>query len=69
MKRFPTVLDASLQDDQGEQSRLVAFPHCVLQPGHDYHLHEKDENVRESKDHDVLNLLLIALMAWLGPSS
>ena len=54
MKRFPTVLDASLQDDQGEQSRLVAFPHCVLQPGHDYHLHEKDENVRESEDHDVL---------------
>ena len=35
MKRFAAVLDASLNDDEGEQRGLVAFPHRVLQPDND----------------------------------
>ena len=32
MKRFAAILDASLNDNEGEQRGLVAFPHRVLQP-------------------------------------
>ena len=35
MKGFAAVLDASLHHNQGEQGCLVAFTHCVLQPGRD----------------------------------
>ena len=35
MKRFAAVLDASLNDNEGEQGGLVAFPHRVLQPDND----------------------------------
>ena len=35
MKRFAAILDASLDDNEGEQGGLVAFPHRVLQPDND----------------------------------
>ena len=35
MKRFAAILDASLNDNEGEQRGLVAFPHRVLQPDND----------------------------------
>ena len=35
MKRFSAVLDASLNDDEGEQGGLMAFSHRVLQPDND----------------------------------
>ena len=35
MKRFAAILDASLNDNEGEQGGLVAFPHRVLQPDND----------------------------------